>query len=115
MDVGMVDSAQSSKGREVQVLRRNNSSTSESMYHPTEQKRHKQIDMPKILLINEVVISKHSRASPGSLLMTTVLTRVEHMRDMSFLLIFSVGEKKSCTCNPESTCQQHQAVRTGGC
>ena len=93
MDLGIVDSAQSSKGREVQVLRRNNSSTSKSMYQPTEQKRHKQVDIPKILLINEVVISKHSRASPGSLLMMTVSTRVEHMGDMPFLLNFSIGAK----------------------
>ncbi len=98
MDVGIVNSAQSSKGREVQVLRRNNSSTSKSMYHPTEQKRHKQVDIPKILLINEVAISKHSRASPGSYLMTTVLTRVEHMGDMPFLLnFFQLGQKIKCT------------------
>ena len=88
MDVGIVDSAQSSKGREVQVLRRNNSSTNISLYYPTEQKRHKQVDIPKILLINEVAISKHLRACPGSLLMTTVLTRVEHIGDLPFLFKF---------------------------
>ena len=54
----------------------------------------KQVDIPKILLINEVVISKHLRASPGSLLMMTVLTRVEHMGDMPFLLNFFNWGKK---------------------
>ena len=81
--------------REVQVLRWNNSSTSKSMYQPTEQKRHKLVDTPKILLINDVVISKHSRASPGSILMMIMLTRLAHAEAMLFLFNFFPIETKN--------------------
>ncbi len=81
------------------------------MYQPTVQKRHKLVDIPKKLLINEV--------TPGSLLMTTVLSGVEPTVYMPFLFhFFNCGKKLSILYLQHRihlAGTQHDTLRKGGC